>query len=723
MDSAAGAATFVSDGSSTTASSMMEDHNAGNENRRMRIDAYTKQSSDLTTTSTHTDGFMAWPEHENENTYEDKRTTSKNQELFKKMKHNDNQSSGLGGLNGLAASGGGQRYNKKTSGKGSGYGKRSGGTNNKDLEDDDLSLASSTNSDDMSDDDSSVDSTSWSLNVRLNSVVDLPPSIVPTVPLCPQLKFGLITLHDDDELQELEMASSLSRRQEYEQSKDEKMKVLPQTSLRLSSGMLSKFQNNTTLVDCSKLSLAEAPTSESSPENSRSSANSTVLSIKHSSGKIMCSRDSGMMEWHEEIRWDGIQSPLQTVLAIELTAQAVLPPSKGSGTPSPSNSRHGLGGVSRGGGDITSKDSQSNNDRYENAKHHTSSKKDAGFEDIVKISNEDDPHGQGRGILGLWRRGKQTIGRRMRNREGGNHTGTDSESVATTKTDSQYDNNDLRDSVNSEVTTVTCHLSQTHLGSDKSDIGMEPMSSANDGVEKGEIESTDLSGNPVDMDKFIDKHGHAYGDLRLGTLLIPISNLPLEEEIPRVEKWYQFDADNSGSDGNGGKKTPHTAPWQTPSILLDITLCTPTTLDAIEDEVYAALATGEDDEHPTRNLQSSTSLASIDANSNREYDMDFRDSSNSKKPGKRRRSVVSADDILGEEVKDAMEKKIAEEEERIKQNGPYLEPGIVDHICVIGARDIGAIRNDNGEKGWVGKCLFIFSILASCIALVLLGGS
>jgi len=694
MDSAAGAATFVSDGSSTSASSMMEDRNGGNEKRTVRIAGFGKQSSDLTTSSTHTDGFMDWPDDGDENgdgfgnTYEGT-SINKNQELFKKMKDNDNQSSGLGGLSGLAKSDSGQRNNRKTNGIGSGNG--NGGGNDENVGDDDLSLGSSTNSDDISDDDSSVDSTSWSLNVRLNSVVDLPPSIVPTIPLCPQLKFGLITLHNDDELQELEMASSLSRRQEYEQSKDEKMKVLPQTSLRLSSGILSKFQNNTTLVDCSKLSLAEDAASELSPEDSRSSPNSTVLSIKHSSGKIMCSKDSGMMEWHEEIRWDSIQSPLQTVLAIELTAQAILPPSTGSGTPSPSNSRHGLGDASRGGGGMTSKDLYSN-DRYENTKHHTSNKKDAGAVDKTTNNNGDDPHGSGRGILGLWRRGKQTIGRRIRNRDGVNHTGNDSESLATATTDSQYDNNDNR-----EVVAVTSHLSHTYLGSDRSDIGMEPRLSANDGVEKSKFEFTNLNGNPGDMDASIDKHGHAYGDLRLGTLLIPISNLPLEEEIPRVEKWYQFDTDNSGSDG---KKSPQTAPWQTPSVLLDITLCTPTTLDAIEDEVYAALATGEEDEQ-FRSLQSSTSLASIDANNSKEYDTEPRDSFNSKKSGKRRRSVVSADDLLNEEVKDAMEKKIAEEEERIKQNGPYLEPGIVDHICVIGARDIGAIRNDNGEKGWV----------------------
>ena len=32
----------------------------------------------------------------------------------------------------------------------------------------------------------------WSLRVRLLSAVDLPPSLSPTVPLCPFFKFGLV---------------------------------------------------------------------------------------------------------------------------------------------------------------------------------------------------------------------------------------------------------------------------------------------------------------------------------------------------------------------------------------------------------------------------------------------------------------------------------------------------------------------------------------------------
>ena len=43
----------------------------------------------------------------------------------------------------------------------------------------------------------------------------------------------------------------------------------------------------------------------------------------------------------------------------------------------------------------------------------------------------------------------------------------------------------------------------------------------------------------------------ADGDLRLGALLNPISNLLLEDEIPSLENLYQFD-----TDGNKDEKHP-----------------------------------------------------------------------------------------------------------------------------------------------------------------------
>ena len=47
--------------------------------------------------------------------------------------------------------------------------------------------------------------------------------------------------------------------------------------------------------------------------------------------------------------------------------------------------------------------------------------------------------------------------------------------------------------------------------------------------------------------------------------------------------------------------------------------------------------------------------------------------------------------------------RLEEEEQKIAENGPYLEPGIVDHICVVGPGDIGNLKYNSGAKGWIGE--------------------
>ena len=39
--------------------------------------------------------------------------------------------------------------------------------------------------------------------------------------------------------------------------------------------------------------------------------------------------------------------------------------------------------------------------------------------------------------------------------------------------------------------------------------------------------------------------------------------------------------------------------------------------------------------------------------------------------------------------------------DRPKPEDPELDSGVVDFVCIVGARDIGNQRNDDGSKGWV----------------------
>ena len=41
------------------------------------------------------------------------------------------------------------------------------------------------------------------------------------------------------------------------------------------------------------------------------------------------------------------------------------------------------------------------------------------------------------------------------------------------------------------------------------------------------------------------------------------------------------------------------------------------------------------------------------------------------------------------------------EKELIRQNGPFLNPGIVDYVCVVGAKNLCDLRGDDRTRGWI----------------------
>ena len=239
--------------------------------------------------------------------------------------------------------------------------------------------------DDNSDLNSSTSSEErWSLSVRINSAVDLPSSIIPTMPLCPSMKFGLITVTQDDEILDLEKSSAKFRRAVFEQEQVKDLNVnisgmdinsgvsgnsggaatggrkvtsgtatgagsatatdnniqndgdvgsdvtesyQTQNSLKMycfsgKTGALAKFQNNVSLEEC-----ITSATSEFQEETKTGETKPIPPKIQLTSGKILSKKDAGMMEWNEEMRWDDVELPLQTVLCIELSAKAVFPPS------------------------------------------------------------------------------------------------------------------------------------------------------------------------------------------------------------------------------------------------------------------------------------------------------------------------------------------------------------------------------------------------------------
>jgi hypothetical protein len=122
-----------------------------------------------------------------------------------------------------------------------------------------------------------------------------------------------------------------------------------------------------------------------------------------------------------------------------------------------------------------------------------------------------------------------------------------------------------------------------------------------------------------------------------------------------------------------------------PSILLQISLSNPEILDELEDDAYAQI--GQDGENlDNMGEEMIETLTSADQqirprasrNANRPEDM----------------SKLLQDELLLHDL---------EEEKQYAESGPYLEPGIVDHICVVGPADLGSPILPLGPRGWLGK--------------------
>lgn len=131
------------------------------------------------------------------------------------------------------------------------------------------------------------DEESWTVRVSLISAVDLPLHIVPNMPLCPVVKFGLITLPGEEN--------------GAEKSGDGEVTEAQSSSAQKSS-IVSRIESS---------GLSSIPRAR----------------VRCTSNKILSKRDNGSVEFHEEMRWDKVKRPMQAALVVELSAKASLPPS------------------------------------------------------------------------------------------------------------------------------------------------------------------------------------------------------------------------------------------------------------------------------------------------------------------------------------------------------------------------------------------------------------
>ena len=154
-------------------------------------------------------------------------------------------------------------------------------------------------------------------------------------------------------------------------------------------------------------------------------------------------------------------------------------------------------------------------------------------------------------------------------------------------------------------------------------------------------------------------------DIRLGSQVIALSELPLRKtmegnETARIEQWFQLETPHSFSSSNQdpNAKTPSK---RNPSILLEISFSSQKALDDSEDDMDDAV------EKPGLELKASFS---------------------------RRASM---------KIRNQLKKEKKPVEVVPKEEEPVLEPGILDYVCIVGARDIGDQKTDDGSSGWVNS--------------------
>lgn len=150
-------------------------------------------------------------------------------------------------------------------------------------------------------------------------------------------------------------------------------------------------------------------------------------------------------------------------------------------------------------------------------------------------------------------------------------------------------------------------------------------------------------------------------ELRLGSLVVPLGTLPLEKaesnKIARIEQWFELKSSHASPTSLCGTSPTQSTATRNPSILLEISVAKAAVLNESEDDM--------DDVDPGGEVRLSYS---------------------------KRASL---------KIRRQLKQDFEPEVEKVQE--PMLEPGIIDYVCVVGARDIGDQKADDGSRGWVNS--------------------
>ncbi|KAL3922318.1 MAG: hypothetical protein SGILL_002270 [Bacillariaceae sp.] len=390
----------------------------------------------------------------------------------------------------------------------------------------------------------------WSIRLCLVSAMDLPLSVVPNTPLCPVLKLGIVNLPDDQSMEHEETATRAV------------MSALGDKSVEA----IKSAQVCTTTQ------------------------------------KILGKRDNGVVDFHQEYRWDKVKRPANVGLCIELSARAVRTPTNYKESPS-TNSQLDAFTVQESAVSVAKTDESSNREPVRGVSRSPSGSEDtSGFRSFWNKSNKKQAELEAAEAAAA-------VARMLvedEEEESGKPTTPGASKKSTPQSD--YDVT-LRSKTESQP---KCEITE---------------------------------------------------DLKLGSLVIPLTKLPLdkattENETVRLEKWYRLETADDSASGSQSRKTP--------SVLLEISFSAPEIFDDSEDELEEEDLLGEEN----RGVLSERFNESFSRRSTRK--------------------------LLGEHSKDQEKPK-----DETKNEDPFLEPGVIDFVAVVGCRDIGKQKHDDGSKGWV----------------------
>ncbi len=372
-----------------------------------------------------------------------------------------------------------------------------------------IDLTDATSYDD-DDDDNGDDEPNWSVRVCVVSAVDFPSSVIPNLPFSPILKVGLVPIPTVDEIQK---------------SKE----ILPINNT-LASTNTGTATSNTDTDQKDRSDNNSKNNSEESLKHVLTTIERTGLAsiqksrLRSTSTKILSKRDNGSVEFHEELRWDHVRSPQQTVLAIELYSRSVMTPANIKESPPPPSTTTKTGQLSATNPSLSH---QRNNtpsantavSRY-NSNHSNS-------------TNTNEPPQSGGGLSMLFRRPGTIRKSESVEMEEANAA------AAVAKLLVESGGDDIRTSRESSGGSTQQYTNKSILNAGYPNNEMDVK-----------LRIKDRKRNSKGKRK--RKKVKMTDDLRLGSAVIPLTSLPLEKvltnntETARIERWFELKASHSG---------------------------------------------------------------------------------------------------------------------------------------------------------------------------------